>query len=56
MIKKFEKLGELIEKSKSISEYCKPHSLEYFTQDYDDVCEIAIFILKILSGTRVEDF
>jgi hypothetical protein len=41
-IKTFEKLESMVGNTRSVQEYCQPHSLETHSEDYDDVCAVAV--------------
>ena len=42
--------------NRSLQEYCKPFALEALAADYDDVCQVAVYVARLLMQNRVEDF
>lgn len=52
VIQTFENRGT----GRTIQEYCKPVTMEALTLDYDDVCQLAVTVVKFLIGDRIDDF
>ena len=51
-IRTFQNIGT----ARSLQEYCKPSALETLALDFDDVCQVAVTVAKILLGDRIGEF
>lgn len=51
-VQEFLKIGV----NRTLQEYCKPWALDSLCLDFDDVCQVAVVVVKTLLGSRIEDF
>jgi len=55
-IRQFSFIDKLADNELSIHEYCKAFTIEKHPRDFDDICEVAVVVLKRIAGEQSEDF